>query len=52
MPFNERPYFKTEATQEAVIKYLERNPEIYYWNGDFVLKVQREVQRAKDFLLK
>ncbi len=44
-------FFKGTVNVNHVIEFMERNPVIYDWNADFVLNVQYEVMRVKNFLL-
>lgn len=50
--FHTTCFFILPVKLEHVIKYMERDKEIYDWNADFVLSAQHEVKKAKAFLLK
>src|ERR1019366_293855 len=43
-------FFIQPVNMKHIIKYLQRDKEIYTWNADFILNVQREYARAKEFL--
>jgi hypothetical protein len=52
MAFHTTSFFSPAVTLDHVIKYMQRDKEIYDWNADFVFLVQHEVKKAKAFLLK
>jgi hypothetical protein len=50
-PFGTNTFFKNDITVHHVTAFMERNEVIYEWNGDFILRIQQEVNRVKAFLL-
>ena len=47
----ESEYISKLVNINHVIKYMERNPEIYDWNSYLIIRVQQEVKRVKEKLL-
>ena len=42
---------ETDVTTNHVIAYMQRSAAVYLWNADFVLRVQKEVERMIKVLL-
>lgn len=49
--FGTNTFFDELVKVNHIIDYMERNKVIYEWNAHFVLCVQQEVKRVKEFLL-